>query len=49
MNADELQELIKKLLAKGVTVLVLVVGPAGQLMGVEPGDTASPPGIGAAP
>ena len=49
MNADELQELIKKLLAKGVTVLVLVVGPAGQLVGVESGDTASPPAISAEP
>ncbi|BBF99513.1 MULTISPECIES: glycoside hydrolase family 16 protein [Pseudonocardia] len=45
MTADELEELIKRLVAKGVTVLLLVLGPGGELIGVTPGDTGSPPGV----
>ena len=42
MTADELEELIKKLVTQGVTVLMLVLGPAGEVVGVTPGDGASP-------
>ena len=38
MTTDELEKLIKKLLAKGVTVIVLMAGPAGQITGSAPGD-----------
>ncbi|MEV1294933.1 glycoside hydrolase family 16 protein [Pseudonocardia sp. NPDC049635] len=47
MNAGELEELITTLVAKGVTVLLLVLGPGGELVGVTPGGTGTtaPPGI----
>ncbi|OLM29330.1 hypothetical protein Ae717Ps2_0223c [Pseudonocardia sp. Ae717_Ps2] len=42
MTADELEQLLKSLLAKGVTVVLLALGPAGELVGVEPGGSATP-------
>ncbi|MFG1637274.1 glycoside hydrolase family 16 protein [Pseudonocardia alni] len=42
MTADELEQLLTSLLAKGVTVVLLALGPAGELVGVEPGGSATP-------
>ncbi|MBN9800911.1 MAG: glycoside hydrolase family 16 protein [Actinomycetota bacterium] len=42
MTADELEQLLTSLLAKGVTVVLLALGPAGELVGVEPGGAATP-------
>ena len=47
MSADELEELIRRLVAQGVTVLLFVLGPAGEPVAVAPGPgAASPPATG---
>ncbi|MEU6700286.1 glycoside hydrolase family 16 protein [Pseudonocardia sp. NPDC046786] len=46
MTSGELEEMIKTLVAKGVTVLLLVLGPGGELIGVTPGDDGPVPAPG---
>ncbi|MBP2371167.1 glycoside hydrolase family 16 protein [Pseudonocardia parietis] len=43
MTVDELEQLIRKLVAQGVTVLLFVLGPGGELVDVTPGDEAARP------
>ncbi|MBN9736137.1 MULTISPECIES: glycoside hydrolase family 16 protein [unclassified Pseudonocardia] len=43
MTADELEDLIRRLVAKGVTVLMFTLGPAGEVVGVTPGGDPAPP------
>ena len=42
MTAGELEDLIARLVAKGVTVLLFTVGPGGELVGVAVGQRDRP-------
>lgn len=42
MSADELEELFRRLVAQGVTVLMFVLGPAGEPIAVSPQDEVTP-------